>query len=124
MIIKVLALKTLILGGIQQVATVMGLELTRAEAAGAAPAAVPAADAASSHVPVDYDDGHTCLINVNLFMGVARANLYHGRGTRNYREGEAYEGDYVDGHREGKGKLTYPRGVTYFIYVNLQLAFT
>ena len=38
---------------------------------------------------------------------------YHGKGKYTWFDGETYEGDFINDVRTGKGKFTWPNGKTY-----------
>ena len=60
----------------------------------------------------DYDgDFKDNEINGNGVFRWTNGDVYDGQIT--YANGQIYEGNYVNGVKEGKGKLTYPNGFVY-----------
>jgi hypothetical protein len=46
-------------------------------------------------------------------MGDWQNDIYHGYGMYIYHEGERYEGELVEGMKEGEGKYFYINGKVY-----------
>ena len=48
-----------------------------------------------------------------MYEGEFLNGKFNGKGKYSYPDGQIYEGDYVNGVKEGNGKLTFPSGRIY-----------
>lgn len=62
---------------------------------------------------MDEDQPIYIIVNLETGKESSSSRNFTGRAKATYPNGETYEGDYVDGIREGQGKYTYKNKYTY-----------
>lgn len=68
---------------------------------------------------------HLSLITVpgTEYAGQWSKNRFHGEGTRRFNNGNVYNGNYVDGRRQGQGKCYFANGGEFVDYIKLMFVF-
>ena len=64
----------------------------------------------SARLICGYIQPNTRKYEMGTFVNSMGGDYLHGQGTRNYANGDRYEGEYKDGKRHGQGTIFYPYG--------------
>ena len=67
-----------------------------------------------------YVDGKYIWEDDKYYIGEFKNKLPHGKGIKYYKNGNIqYEGDFINGKREGNGKYIYDYGDYYIVNIKM-----